>query len=323
MEEKIDLKDRKILAELDFNARESITKIAKKIRISKEVALYRIKKLENSGIIKQYSAIINTAKLGYYYCRLFIKFQNTNKEIEQKIINHLKNNSKLAYLGIIDGSWDLAIGLWVRNLNEFEKFIDDFVFKNGRYILEKEISMGLHIWQFQYRYLLNKKETQEFETGGEKKQGKIDDTDKKLLVLLTQNARMGYEELSRKLKLTGKAISYRIKNLQKKQIIVGFRTSINYKKFGYSNNKILLYLQNLTKNQFKDIISYIKSLPNCIYITKPIGKSDLEFEVLSKDREEFFLIMKELRENFRGIIRSYNHFIVHEESISRFIPLKV
>jgi DNA-binding Lrp family transcriptional regulator len=45
MEEiKLDLKDRKILAELDFNAREPISKIAKKVKISKEVALYRIRK---------------------------------------------------------------------------------------------------------------------------------------------------------------------------------------------------------------------------------------------------------------------------------------
>lgn len=321
MEAKLDLRDKKILGELDFNARSSISKIAKKVRISKEVALYRIRKLEQTKIIKQYYAIINTAKIGYYYCRLFIKLQNINKEIEKKIINYFKDNSKVAYLGIIDGALDLAIGYWAKNLYEFEEFIDNFIFKYGHYILEKDISVGLKLHQFEYRYLLNKKETKEFETGGLIEGLKIDDIDKKLLVLLTKNARISLEELSRKLGLTGKAIQYRIKNLVKKKIIVGFRVWIDYKKFGYSNNKVFLYLQNLTKLEFNNLINYIKGLHNCIYITKPIGKTDLEFEILTKTREEFFSIIQKLREKFGKIIKSYDNFIIHEEPISRFIPI--
>ncbi len=317
---KLDLKDRKILTELDFNARQPISKIAKKVRISKEVALYRIRKLEKEGIIKQYYAIINSAKLGYYYCRLLLKFQNITKEIEEKMLKYLKENPKIAYLGILYGSWDLVVGYWARNMIEFEEFIDDFVFKYGKYILEKEVSIGLHLWQFPYRFLL-KRNFQEFKTGGKIETYELDDVDKKLLVLLTKNARMSYENLSKELGLSGRAVSYRIKNLVKKKIIVGFRTLIDYKKFGYSNIKVLLYLQNLTKDNFDNLITALKSIPNCIYITKPIGKPDLEFEILTKTREEFFSIIEQLRKNFRNTIRTYDYFIIHEEPISRFIPI--
>ncbi len=322
MEEiKLDLKDRKILAELDFNAREFISKIAKNVRVSKEVALYRIRKLEKEGIIKQYYAVINTAKLGYYYCRLLMKFQNISKETETNIINYLNENSKIAYLGILDGSWDLVIGYWARNMIEFKEFVSNLIFKYGKYILEKEISIGLNLSQFEYRFLLNKKETKEFKTGGEIEDFKIDEINKKILTLLSKNARISLEEMNKKFGLTGKAIGYRIKDLIKKKIIVGFRTLINYKKFGYSNNKILLYLQNITRIEVDELITYLKLLPNCIYITEPIGRADLEFELLSKDREEFFSIIKDLREKFNNIIKSYDYFIIHEEPISRFVPL--
>jgi len=321
MEIKLDLKDRKILAELDFNARQPISKIAKNVNISKEVALYRIRKLESTGIIKQYYAIINASKLGYYYCRLLIKFQSINKEIEERIIAYLKENPKIAYLGILDGSWDLVVGCWVKDLKEFEDFIDEFVFDYGRYILEKEISVGIHLWQFPYRFLLNQRKFQEFKTGGKIETFKLDEIDKKILLMLTKNARIGYEHLGKELNLSGKAISNRIKNLIKKGIIVGFRTLIDYKKFNYTNSKVLLCLQNLTRKEYANLINYLKSISNCIYITKPIGKPDLEFEVLTQTREEFFKIIRQLRENFSNVIRAYDSFIIYEEPISRFIPL--
>ena len=70
------------------------------------------------------------------------------------------------------------------------------------------------------------------------------------------------------------------------------------------------------------MLSYLKLLKNSIWIIKFIGKSDLEFEVLVKNREEFFDIMTELREKFRNIIRNYEQFTIHEEPISRFVPIK-
>jgi len=47
----IDLKDRKILYHLDLNCRQSNAQIGKKVRLSKEVVNYRIKRMEEEGII--------------------------------------------------------------------------------------------------------------------------------------------------------------------------------------------------------------------------------------------------------------------------------
>jgi len=45
----IDLKDRKILYELDLNCWQSLTQIGKKVGLSKEVVKYRIKRMERGG----------------------------------------------------------------------------------------------------------------------------------------------------------------------------------------------------------------------------------------------------------------------------------
>ena len=57
--------DRKILKSLLEDARFSSRQIAKKIGVSVGTVLSRIKKMEDKGIIKGYSAILDQEKLGY------------------------------------------------------------------------------------------------------------------------------------------------------------------------------------------------------------------------------------------------------------------
>ncbi|MEM0493397.1 MAG: winged helix-turn-helix transcriptional regulator, partial [Candidatus Thermoplasmatota archaeon] len=47
----LDLKDRKILYELDLNARQSFGDIGKKVGLSKDSVAYRVKRMEDEGVI--------------------------------------------------------------------------------------------------------------------------------------------------------------------------------------------------------------------------------------------------------------------------------
>jgi len=78
----IDLKDRKILYELDLNCRQSNAQIGKKVGLKRDMVAYRIKRLEQSGIIKNFWTAINTFKLGYLVFRIYINFQYVNSNIE-------------------------------------------------------------------------------------------------------------------------------------------------------------------------------------------------------------------------------------------------
>ena len=82
----LDARDRAILYYLDKDARQSISSIAKKIKLSKEVVNYRIKNLVKQGTICDFSTIINGAKLGYVMYRVFIRFQNVDVEKEKEML---------------------------------------------------------------------------------------------------------------------------------------------------------------------------------------------------------------------------------------------
>ena len=72
---KLDLKDKKILSELNRNSRQTFSQIGKKVQLPKSVVAFRVKKLTDAGLIDLFCTIINKYELGYRYARLFLKFK--------------------------------------------------------------------------------------------------------------------------------------------------------------------------------------------------------------------------------------------------------
>ena len=86
---KLDLKDKKILYELDKDCRQSCSQIGKKVGLSTEVVNYRIKKFEEEKIITHYQVVVNLSKLEILEFKMALSLQNINSEklTENKIIS--------------------------------------------------------------------------------------------------------------------------------------------------------------------------------------------------------------------------------------------
>ena len=74
----------------------------------------------------------------------------------------------------------------------------------------------------------------------------LDLKDKKLLTALDENSRYTNAQLARKVQLSKPAIEYRIKRLQKNNIIFKYYTSLNITKLRYSQHTNYLKFQNHT-----------------------------------------------------------------------------
>lgn len=121
---KLDAKDKKILSELQKNARQSIAEIAKKTRLPRDVVVYRIKKLEQTGVIKSHHTMLNHQKLGYpLYVYVLFSCYNTKPEEEIKFINYLKNHKKIIYVAKNSGKYDFSIGVCAYDYKEFDDII--------------------------------------------------------------------------------------------------------------------------------------------------------------------------------------------------------
>ena len=252
---KIDLKDRRILYHLDVDSRQSLTQIGKKVGLKKDVVSYRIKRLQDEGIIRYYWTVIDAYKLGYMVFRFYLTFQYVTQEIKKEIIDYLVKDKHTWVIGSIKGRWDLSVVIWVKDIRDFYTLWQDFLDKYGDYFEEKIFSVYVQAFVLKQSYLLeddyDKSDRFHYEIVGPGKKIEINNIDYKILNELAVNARIPLIELAEKLNSSSQTINYRIKNLIKSGIIQGFRTSIDLSKLGLHYFKVDIHLKEYSKR--KDI----------------------------------------------------------------------
>ncbi|MEK6952563.1 MAG: winged helix-turn-helix transcriptional regulator, partial [Nanoarchaeota archaeon] len=89
----LDEKDKKILKILQDNGRVKLVEIANKTGISAELALYKIKKLQNEKAILGSRIWFDMEKLGYFYSIVVIDLKNFSEK-NQKKLKEFANDSK-------------------------------------------------------------------------------------------------------------------------------------------------------------------------------------------------------------------------------------
>ncbi len=296
----LDLKDKKILYQLDVNARQSNAQIAKKVGLSKEVVNYRTKRLEKEGFIQGYHVIINFWKLGYQTIRVYLKLIDASPSDRQNLINYLVKNHSVLFVLKTEGEFDIGFGVTVKNLLSFELFFKEIEKKFKQFIIKKYISVYTHIFHFHRAYFLSKKrDDSDSIVISEEPLIFYDDKDISILKLVANNARMSLLEISKKLRMAPRTIAYRIRQMEKKKIITAYRAILDITKFGFESYKIDVVLKNA--KELKDIISYCHSNPNIIFIVQTIGGADLEFGVEISNKEKLNVLLEEMRKKFEGI----------------------
>ncbi|MFA7576414.1 MAG: winged helix-turn-helix transcriptional regulator, partial [archaeon] len=94
----LDLKDRKILYELDLNSRQPNVAIGKKVFLSKDSVSYRINKLIENKIITGLITRINATKLGYSFYNVFLKYQNIDLVVENELVKFILTHNQIGWV---------------------------------------------------------------------------------------------------------------------------------------------------------------------------------------------------------------------------------
>lgn len=317
----IDVKDRKILYELDLNCRQSNAQIGKKVGLGRDVVSYRINKMEEDGIIRNYWALIDTFRLGYDVFRIYINFQYVSSDIKKEIVKYFVDYRNSWVVATIKGEIDLDVVTWVKNIYEFYKFWDDTLDKYGGYFEKYSISIYTEAMVYKKSYLLPEIREDARLINSLKcgcKAVEIDETDYKLLNELAVNARDSLINLAEKLGCSSQSVSYRIKNLVESKVIKSYRVNIDLPKIGLNSYKVDIYLKDHKLK--KPVFDYLKEKPYLEFMNFAIGWADLEPELVVKNFEELLNILDEINNRFSGAIKKQSFFIIEEEHILRCIP---
>jgi DNA-binding Lrp family transcriptional regulator len=319
---KLDLKDRKILYELDLNCRQSNTQIGKKVGLKKDVVAYRIKRMQEEGIIKNFWTLIDAFKLGYNVFRIYLQFQDIPLNVKNEIINSFVNHKNTWSVYSVIGPFDLGSVLWVKNIHELYQFYDKILDNYGKYVAQKIVSVYVQADEYEKSYLLSndriKSERKKFTITCEGAHVNIDETDYKLLNEMTLNARMPLVELAEKLNTSSQTVNYRLNNLIKSGVIRGFRVGIDISKLGLQYFDVRINLSD--HSQRKHIINFIKDIPYFKCLNTTIGYSDVELEFHIDGMDGLNQILDEINVKFPGSIRNHFYLRTRETHKERWLP---
>lgn len=128
---KIDEIDRKIITELSKNAKTSHEHLARICGTARQTIASRIKKLERSGVIKGYRAVLDYGKVGYNsFFVLFLKLDTFDRELTENYIASMKKDVNVVYDASITGEWDVMQILAFEDAKDYEGYINTLRNKN-------------------------------------------------------------------------------------------------------------------------------------------------------------------------------------------------
>ncbi|VVB79514.1 HTH-type transcriptional regulator Ptr1 [uncultured archaeon] len=314
--------DRKIIYELDLNARISTAKLARKMHVSREKVNYRINNLLEKGVIRKFVTMINPAKLGYSIYKMFFKFQNLNKKKEEEMINYLMKSDYVYWIANAQGRWDLNITVFAKDINHFDSILSEFISKYGKFILEQEFNTTLQVEILSKNWVLldNVTERKIAIFGGETSDLKIDKIDVEILRVLANNARMNAVDIALKTKTTERQVIYRMRQLEKIGVILGYTTSLNLDLLDMQFFKATINLNNLNLEERNKVMNYCKSNPNIGFLIFCVGSWPLELEMIVRDNKQFYDLMADFREKFPEV-KGYDTIIFPTEYKFDWMPL--
>lgn len=315
----IDLIDKKIFAVLEKDARTPLTQIAKKTRISTQLAKFRLERLEKNEIISGYYSVYDITQLGYTSYRILVSLMNTNKKKHEEIINFLYKYNNIMWLVTCGGRYDLIFNVIARNPAHLQKLLSGIMSKfpdqMKNYIVSTTVSA--HIFG---RKFLGIKIQDEPYFGGEKQTIKLDDIDKKILKELSRNVRINSSELAIKLNINARTVINRINSLKKRKIIQGFKPIINLENIGYQAHKIVVKLNYRDEKRELQLYQYCKENKDVTYFLKMIGNWEIEIEPEFKNQNELKNFILDLKDNFSDIIKDLEIIPLYKDYFYDYYP---
>ena len=316
----LDRLDRKILFQLDLDARQSISELSRTLRIPRERAQYRFDRLRESGIIKQSTVTINPYRLGLTIYKVYLKALKGGEKFQQFRV-FLNNHPRVYWIAECDGSWDIIYSLFARSPFEFHSLQAEILTRFREIIVSLNVYTLVNVWMYGKSYLVGQGE-KSFLVGGPPSNYPLDQMEWRILEALSRNARQSIPEIAEKLRTTEMVVRHRVKKMESAGLIEGYRIELDYSKIGMTFFKAQLFLHACSRAQEAKFHSYCAAHPHITYYIEQVGDCELELELEVDGYNQFTAIINDLRQRFTEVIRNVETVLIHKAWF-KWVPYSV
>ena len=148
---------------------------------------------------------------------------------------------------------------------------------------------------------------------------KIDKLDRKILSILSQNARIPFKDVAAECGVSRAAIHQRVQHLIENGVIIGSGFHVNPKSLGYTTcTYVGLNLER--GSMYRDLVERISTIPEVIECHFTTGSYTMLVKLFAKDNEQLMDLLNNRIQSIPGVV-STETLISLEQSIKREIPI--
>lgn len=148
----------------------------------------------------------------------------------------------------------------------------------------------------------------------------IDHIDMKILALLTEDAKMPYTEVAKKVFVSGGTVHVRMRKMEEMGIVKGTTLKMDYTKLGYDVTAFLgIYLQKSSLYDY--VIEKLQNIEEIVKIHYTTGNYNIFVKVHCRDTRHLKDVLHDKVQQIEGIERTET-MISLEESLDRHIQFE-
>ncbi|MFP4088878.1 MAG: Lrp/AsnC ligand binding domain-containing protein [Cyclobacteriaceae bacterium] len=147
----------------------------------------------------------------------------------------------------------------------------------------------------------------------------IDNIDLKILALLSEDAKIPYTEIAKKVYVSGGTVHVRMRKMEEMGIVRGTTLNMDYSKLGYDITAFLgIYLEK--SSLYNPVVEELKKVPEVVKIHYTTGNYSIFIKIHCRDTKHLREVLHDKIQKIDGIVRTET-LISLEESLNRHIQL--
>lgn len=308
--------DKLILFELLQDCRQPLAKIAKAVKLPQQTVSYRIKKLEESKVIKKYTIDINYPKLGYSRHSLYLDLRSIAASEVNNYLKHLTDMREVSCCYMLHGvsQWKVYVSVWTKDIQRYDEIQTKIITKFRKHLKNYLSFQSVKSWSY-FARVLNPNKKAKVDIKESPQNISVSDIEWKIIDKLRSNSNLPVNQIAKELKTTHNTVIRKIKSLRDKGIIERFYPIIDVNKVGLKEYTFISRIDPSHSVQLEKFLKYAQSDSRFCILIKAVGYVNLYYAFYTKSDEELKEIMHKI-DSFIGKAVLETYKIEVEEMIS-------
>ncbi len=150
---------------------------------------------------------------------------------------------------------------------------------------------------------------------------KIDELDRRILKIITQNARMPFKDVADACGVSRAAVHQRVQKMFDNGVIVGSAYQIDPKQLGY---QLCVYIGlSLEKgSMYNEVCEELEKIPEVVESQFTLGTYSMLIKLYAKDDKHLLYLLNSRIQSIRGVANTET-LTALEQRISRTLPIEI